>query len=150
MNKKSLFISILLIGSLLAACAGSDPQSSPAGDLLLLTDGTTEVSFSAMDLEALPATEVAFGGVTYVGVPLASLLEEAGFDLQLLRAVKAVAQDGFSANYDPELVSQPDTLVAYSRADGPLAEDDGSFRMVLPDQEGKLNVRMLSRLEMIP
>jgi hypothetical protein len=41
-------------------------------------------------------------------------------------------------------------LVAYALADGsPLTADDGSFRMVLPDEEGKLNVRMLAALQII-
>jgi hypothetical protein len=33
--------------------------------------------------------------------------------------------------------------------DGPLSAEDGLFRMVLPDQEGKLNVRLLTRLQVV-
>ncbi len=150
MNKKLLFTGILLLSSLLTACAGPDPQAATTDELLVLTDGTTEVAYSAADLQAFPAAQASFGEITYIGVPLASLLKEAGFDPQSMRAVKAVAEDGFSANYDPGLANQPDTLVAYARADGPLAEDEGPFRMVLPAQEGKMNVRILSRLELVP
>jgi hypothetical protein len=64
--------------------------------------------------------------------------------------VKATAVDGFSANYEPALFNKEDTLVAYARADGPLAEDEGPFRMVLPDQEGKLNPRQLVEIRAIP
>jgi DMSO/TMAO reductase YedYZ molybdopterin-dependent catalytic subunit len=116
----------------------------------MVTDGTNEQSYSVDDLKALGAEEAAFQEVTYTGVPLRLLLEDAGFDPASVSAVKATAADGFSANYDPELVNRPDTLVAYARADGPLAEEDGTFRMVLPDQEGKLNPRDLVELRVYP
>ena len=93
--------------------------------------------------------QAAFREVTYSGVPLSLLLADAGFDPSTLKAVKATAADGFSVNYDPELVNRPDTLVAYGRVDGPLGEDEGTFRMVLPDQEGKLNPRDLVELTVI-
>jgi hypothetical protein len=65
-------------------------------------------------------------------------------------AVQAVASDGYSINYDRDLAMLENTLVAYGQAGGPLTADDGTFRMVLPDQEGKMNVRMLSELHVNP
>ena len=63
---------------------------------------------------------------------------------------KAVAVDGYSVNYDPAQVLKDNVLVAYAQVDGnPLSADDGNFRMVLPDEEGKLNVRMLTELHII-
>jgi len=53
-------------------------------------------------------------------------------------------------HYDPSLFLADDTLVAYARADGPLADDEGTFRMVVPDQGGKLNTRMLVEVDAIP
>jgi hypothetical protein len=47
-------------------------------------------------------------------------------------------------------IHREDTLVAYARVDGPLGEDEGSFRMVLPDQEGKMNPRELVEIIAIP
>jgi len=85
-----------------------------------------------------------------VGVPLTVLLQDAGIDPAALKIVKAVAVDGFSANYESALFAREDTLVAYARADGPLGDDEGSFRMVLPDQEGKLNPRELVEIIAIP
>ena len=67
-----------------------------------------------------------------------------------LTAVKAVASDGFTANYESALYAREDTLVAYARVDGPLGEDEGTFRMVLPDQEGKMNPRQLVEIIAIP
>ena len=64
----------------------------------------------------------------YVGVPLTVLLTDAGFDPQALKAVKAVAADGFTVNYGPELFLLDDTLLAYGSTDGPLTAEDGTFR----------------------
>ena len=64
--------------------------------------------------------------------------------------VKAVAADGFSANYDASLFQKADSLVSYAQADGPLSADDGTFRIVMPGQEGKLNVRQLVEIQIIP
>jgi hypothetical protein len=61
-----------------------------------------------------------------------------------------VASDGFTANYESALFSREDTLVAYATVDGPLGEEDGAFRMVLPNQEGKMNPRDLVEIIAIP
>ena len=66
-----------------------------------------------------------------------------------VKAIKAVATDGFTVNYDMSQVLADDVIVAYATADGELSADDGSFRMVLPNAEGKLNVRMLAELQVI-
>jgi hypothetical protein len=58
-----------------------------------------------------------------------------------------IASDGFSVNYDPALFQREDVIVAYQTADSVLAAEDGSFRMVLPGEEGKLNVRMLAEIQ---
>ena len=148
MRHSSLFLLILTL--LVAACAGSaGDQISSSVVTLRITDNSTEKSYTAEDLQALEATQVYFRDIAYVGVPLAVLLRDAGFDPEAVKAIKAVAEDGFSANYDVALVNRVDTIVAYAQADGPLSEDEGSFRMVLPDQEGKLNVRQLVEIQVI-
>lgn len=146
LGKTALVTMVLML--LLSACA--QPAAAPAGPVLKVTDGQAEKSYTAADLEKLGSQEAAFKGVTYVGVPLSVLLIDAGFDPQVLKAVKATASDGFSANYEAALFNKEDTLVAFARADGPLAEDEGTFRMVLPDQEGKLNPRNLVEIRAIP
>ena len=82
-------------------------------------------------------------------VSMSFLLQDAGFDPLSLSAVKATAADGYSVNYDAGLFLRDDVLVAIATADGPLAADDGIFRMVLPGEEGKLNLRMLTELRAI-
>lgn len=150
MRRAFLFIFILTL--LITACAGStgEPVSSQASDTLLVTGNTPEKRYTVEDLKSLDASQASFRDITYVGVPLSALLQDAGFDPQTVKAVKAVAADGFSANYDPELANKADTLVAYAQVDGSLADDEGTFRMVLPDQEGKLNVRQLVEIRVIP
>lgn len=146
MNRFLLFV---LIGALaLAACA---PKAlEPAAAVLKVSDGSIEKTYSADDLKALAETQATFQDVTYVGVPLTVLLQDAGIDPAALMAVKAVAVDGFTANYDASLYTRGDTLVAYARADAPLADDEAPFRMVLPNEDGKMNPRQLIEIIAIP
>jgi len=140
----------LLAVLLLAACAPAAEKSAPeAGESLKVSAGETQKTYSRADLEALPSTQADFKDVTYVGVAVPALLQDAGFNPQEVKAVKAVASDGFTVNYDPQQFQREDILVAYARADGDLAAEDGAFRMVLPGAEGKLNVRMLVELQVI-
>jgi hypothetical protein len=148
---KKIVISLIVV-ALLAACAPAAEQSAgaPAEAALLVTVGETQKSYSAGDLQALPAAEATFKGVAYKGVTVSALLEAISVDPGSIKALKAVASDGFTVNYDPSQILKDNVLVAYALADGSgLPADDGSFRMVLPDEEGKLNVRMLVELQII-
>lgn len=128
----------------------AEAEPIPSGPVLTITDGDKESIYSYDQLEALGASQASFRDVAYVGVPLYVLLQDAGFDPQRLKAVKVVAVDGFSANYDSATFMAEDTLVAYARADGELADDEKPFRMVVPEGGGGMNVRLLSRIEVIP
>jgi hypothetical protein len=149
--KRFTIVVLFLFVALLTACASSAPQatSSETVTSLLITGGDTSKTYTRADLEALAASQAVFKDVTYVGVSVSVLLEDAGFTLEEVKAVKAMATDGYTINYDPAQVLATDVIVAYARADGDLTEDDGSFRMVLPNAEGKLNVRMLTELQVI-
>jgi hypothetical protein len=116
---------------------------------LLVSGGEISKSFTRAELEKLTVTESVFKDVTYKGVTVSALITEAGFDPATVKAIKAVASDGFTVNYDPGQVLVDEVIVAYALADGDLSADDGSFRMVLPGAEGKLNVRMLVELQVI-
>lgn len=150
MKRASLLI--LFFALLIAACAGSggDSSSTQGNAALLITGNDTQTRYTVKDLQSMETAQASFLEVAYNGVPLATVLREAGFDPQAVKAVKVIAADGFSANYDPELVNKADTLVAFARAEGPLVEDEGLLRMVLPDQEGKLNVRQVVEIQVIP
>lgn len=150
MKKLVLILAVTML--LLAACAPAAGQGAdaPAEAALLVKVGDTQKPFSAEDLGALPAGEASFKGVAYKGVTVLALLEALSVDPSTVKALKAVASDGFSVNYDPAQVLKEDVLVAYALADGsPLAAEEGNFRMVLPDEEGKLNPRMLVELQII-
>ena len=148
---KKLILGLIVI-LLLAACAPAAGQEvgSAAEAALLVKLGDTQKSFSAEDLGALPATESTFKEVAYKGVTVSALLKALSVDPGSVKAVKAVASDGFTVNYDPAQVLKDNVIVAYALADGsPMSADDGTFRMVLPDEEGKLNPRMLAELQII-
>ena len=142
---------LLFLSILLCACTTTgSPAAESVGEMLVVTDGTIEKSYAVADLEAIQVAEASFNEITYVGVPLSVLLEDAGFSLQELRAVKAVASDGYSVNYDPALFLRENVIVAYATIDGSLTKDDGTFRMVLPGEEGNVNIRMLVKLQVLP
>jgi hypothetical protein len=146
MKRFLLFALVFVLA--LAACAPK--AEAPAGDVLKVSDGTVSKTYTVADLQALGATQASFKGVTYVGVTLTALLTDAGIDSTNLTAVKAVASDGFTVNYDASLYAKDDTIVAYATVDGAMSADDGIFRMVLPDQEGKMNARQLVEIVAIP
>jgi DMSO/TMAO reductase YedYZ molybdopterin-dependent catalytic subunit len=139
---------LVLVGLivLLSGCAGETNSSAKEG-VLQVTDGSKSKSYTLEDLQKLPASEATFGDTAYQGVQLSVLLEEAGFNPADIKIVKVTALDGFTVNYEAELFTKDDTLVAYQLATGePLGEDDKPFRMVLPGQEGKLNPRQLKEI----
>jgi len=149
MYKMKRFLLFVLVGVLaLAACAPKAQE--PTAAVLKVSDGTIEKTYTADDLKALGETHATFQDVTYIGVPLTVLLQDAGIDTTALTAVKAVAVDGFTANYDASLYAREDTLVAYARIDASLADDEAPFRMVLPNEGGKLNPRQLIEIVAIP
>jgi len=144
-----ILIAAAILALSLGACGSPELAATTDGSVLVVTDGGVEKRYAVEGLKTLSPAEATFGEVTYVGVPLTSLLTDAGFDPHASKAVKAVATDGFTVNYGPELFLLDNTLVAYETVDGPLTAEDGTFRMVLPDQEGKLNTRMLAKLQVV-
>lgn len=149
--KNNLFILKLLLLSLgvfLVACGSQEPADE--GATLTVVAAENEATYTRADLEALGGANVEAEGSTFVGVPLADLLRDAGVEPESLSSVSAVATDDFSASYEPDLFLSPQTIVAYATAEGDLATDEQPFRMVVPDQPGRMNVRMLARIEASP
>jgi hypothetical protein len=145
---------LVLIVLFVTACTSSGTPaaqngSSGAATSLLVSNGGTSKTYTRADLEALGSTEATFKDVAYKGVTVSALVKDAGVDLAQVKAIKAVATDEYSVNYDPSQVFADDVIVAYARTDGNLAEDDGAFRLVLPNAEGKLNLRMLAEIQIV-
>jgi hypothetical protein len=146
---KKLTFALLTVILLVSAC-NSGPTQPPTDAVLTVTSAAAQITYTQAQLQTMPKSEATFNNVTYVGVSLTDLLKDAGFDPNTVQSVKAIASDGFSATYDSSLFTRPDVLVAYARKDGPLSGEDGVFRMVLPGEEGKFNVRMLVELNVTP
>ena len=150
MKKLAVILSIAVL--LLAGCAsGADQGGDTSGPAALtVTVGEDQHTFTVEDLGALPSTEATFNEVAYKGVAITDLLDAVGVSLDSVKAIKAVATDGYAVNYDTAQALKDTVLVSYALADGSaLIEDDGNFRMVLPEEEGKLNLRMLAELQII-
>ena len=141
---KKIMITLMVLMGLMVGCASGETET-PAVEQLLVG----EKSYSVAEFEKMPVTESVFMDVTYNGVTVTALLEDAGYSLDEMSALKAVAADGYTVNYDLAQIEKGDVIVAYAQADSPLTKDDGTFRMVLPEEEGKLNVRMLAELQVV-
>lgn len=139
-------IMFVLLGSMLLAACASTPLPEDDVPTLTVTDGAAIKIYTTADLQKLEQVQIVDKGITYLGVPLVALLQYSGYDPTMVVTVQAIASDGFTANYDQMLIQKPDTLLAYALLDGPLNNDEGSFRMVLPGQAGKLNPRMVVKL----
>jgi len=147
--KRLLVLSLILLLVLPAACTPAATSGETAVSALKVSGDGASKSYTRADLEALGSSQSTFKDVAYRGVAVDALLKDAGFDTAQVRVVKAVASDGFTVNYDLSQVFVDGVIVAYARADGELAEEDGAFRMVLPGAEGKLNLRMLTELQVV-
>lgn len=142
---KHKIIFVLMVSLLLTACR-SAPVPGEDVPTLTVTDGVASKIYTTADLKELGQVQVEDKGVTYVGVPIFILLSNTGYDPATVLYVQAIASDGFTAEYDQILAQKSDTLLAYALLDGPLGDDEGPFRMVLPGQAGKLNPRMVVEL----
>ena len=143
MSRVRLIVGLVVL--LLSGCTAGNIEKN-AMENLVVTDGVDEAIYSADDLKKIRAIEEDFLEETYLGVPLPDLLAVAGFEVDNVKSVKAVAADGYSVLYDSTIFTREDVLVAYAKAEEPLSKDDGTFRMVLPGEEGKLNLRILVEL----
>lgn len=146
---KKLILLTTALALLFSACAQGGTDTASTSDVLTVTGPDLEKVYTVEELRALGGSEAVFKDVTYTGVSLTTLLKDAGIDPAQAKAVKATASDGFTVNYDAALFMKEDTLVAYEQGGNPLSADDGTFRMVLPGQEGKLNVRQLVEIQVI-
>ncbi|MCB2179533.1 hypothetical protein KQH54_00255 [bacterium] len=145
-----LFVIALVLVFALSACGGNNGETAPVGaDSGVPTLVVGLQSYEVADLEAMTQVEATFNDVIYVGVPVTELLSAAGYDLSSAKAVKAIASDGYSVNYEPGQLSGDNVIIAYATVDGALTADDGDFRMVLPDEEGSMNLRMLVELTVV-
>ena len=145
---KRILFTLLVLTFVVSACASKTP-TTPAVTLTV-SMGNVEKTYKLANLQNLGKVQETFKTVTYIGVPLTTLLKDASIDPAKLSAVKAVGADGYTVNYEPALFNLPDTMVAYARLDGPLTDTEAPFTMVLPKQEGKMNARMVVKIIAIP
>jgi len=160
MNYTRFVLALALLAGLVFA------QAPPSAVLAVQGDVATPLSLTADDLAKMPrdtASVPAPDGskITYEGVTLLAVLQKAGapFGKQLRGKVLstyvlAKAQDGYQVVFtlgelDPDFGNE--TILLADKRDGkPLAEKQGPFRLVCPnDKEGARSVRMLTTLEVV-
>jgi len=57
-----------------------------------------------------------------------------------------VASDGFTSTYDAATFSREDVILAYTKAGGPLDDNEVPFRMIVPGAENRMQARMVVEL----
>ncbi len=148
MRRLKLLVCCALLIALLAGCGpGGGATPVPGAIILTVTGGDIEQTYTLEQLQALAAHDVESDDGAFVGVLLSDLLSEAGFDLDRITTVRAVAMDGFSSTYDATLFRRDDAVLAYARAGGDLDGDEQPLRMVIPGQEGRMQPHQITRLE---
>jgi hypothetical protein len=126
MKKNFVFVGMLIVLTLLAACV-------PAQEAAVLTVAGQE--FSQSDLEALGTMSVDYTDkdgetTTYEGVLLSDVLNNVNASGE---TVIFTAADGYEAEMPmADAMACSDCIVAF---------DEGSLRMVMPEQSGKLQVK---------
>jgi hypothetical protein len=134
--------------------------------LTIQTDSGKQVLLSRTDLEALPhvkvtASEHSSGPVNFEGVTLKSVLEKAGIGFgesmkgrRLSNCLLVEAADGYRAvialpELDPAFTDKQ-TLLAFLRDGKPLAEKEGPYRIVIPDEKRMARwVRQVTTLKIV-
>lgn len=136
---KILLFLLIVTALVLTACA---PQGTPV--LKASGNVTSETSWTDAQLKKLGTVSADYTdkeGVTttYTGVPIVTLLDEAGIK-DGSTAVVFVASDGYTAETTlEELQACKNCIVAF--------DDDGSLRTVMPDFSGKLQVKLLTEMQ---
>ncbi len=155
MGTKRIGPGLILVVALLAAACSPAGQATPTqpqeaaapGVILTIASGEEEQTFTLEQLQALPATEVESADGQFVGVRLGDLLAEAGFDLDAIATVRVMATDGFSSTYESNLFARQDAVLAYARQGGSLNANELPLRMVIPNEGGTMQPRMVNRIE---
>jgi len=158
--KRSRLISVILLGLLLSGAVVQCQQ------LVIQTDSGKQTLLSRSDLEALPhvkvtATEHSSGPVNFEGVTVKSVLERVGVTFgesmkgkRLTSCLLVEAADGYRAiialpELDPAFTDKQ-TILAFLRDGKPLGENEGPYRIVIPDEKRMARwVRQVTTLKVV-
>jgi hypothetical protein len=129
MKNTRLFVSLLVLLALLTACAPAAQEEA------LITVG--EKAYTLSELEDLGTISVDYTDkdgetTTYEGVLLLTVLEDAGI-ADAGATITFTASDGYEADMATDDAAACENCI--------VAFDDGSLRMVMPEQSGKLQVK---------
>ena len=148
---RAIALALLLVAPP-AACGGADELGEvaavPADRLQIAAAGRL---LRAADADRLGGERVEQRerGRTFAGVRLRDLLADAGVDLADLRAVEALAADGYRHTLTREQALADSTLVVDREGDAALTGRDGPLRLLVVDDR-EASVRALRRLVVNP
>ena len=134
-----LGLAIIVIAAL-AGCGGTSGEGAPSGEVALEVTGNVEneMAWTEEEVRSMDTVEAQRENKegemsTYTGVPIKSLLEEAGVPDDAT-TVTFVAEDDYTADVDLADVMACDDCIASFR-------NQGGFSIVMPGYSGKLQVK---------
>jgi hypothetical protein len=155
-----LLLAFVLTATLVCAQAPTSAALAVQGDvaspLSLTSDDLAKMTRATVSVPAPDGSKIVYEGVTLLDV-LQKAGAPAGKQLRgkaLASYVLAKASDGYQVTFtlgelDPQFGNES-VLVADKRDGKPMAEKQGPFRLVCPnDKEGARSVRMLETLEVV-
>jgi hypothetical protein len=141
----------LILMALLIVTAACGPEATPPPadePILTVTSAEGDTTYTLAELQAMPASNIESDDGAFVGVTLTDLLAAAGFeDTAAIAEVRAIASDGFSSTYDESYFTREDAVLAYARQAGDLNSDELPLRMVIPGEEGRMQPRQITTIE---
>lgn len=160
MSGKVVSIGLLVLVVLsLAGCAPAAPAEADAAAAgastawtLPVVTGSTTTEMTMEELQALPQNEVEFlsketgTNNVYTGVLLKELCQAAGADLAAVKSVEVEAEDGFLAIMNPEMALGDGAYLVLQMDGGPLPEEMGRVRVLVPGEATKFQVKMVKQI----
>ena len=144
-----MFLVLLIV--IFVGCSPATDATPLAGDVTVLTISGSDIeqTYTLEQLQAMTKCRSESDDGAFVGVCLHALLTETGFELSRIETVRVLAIDGFSSTYEEALFTRDDAILAYSRDDGDLLADEQPLRMVIPGEEGRMQPRQVSAIEVV-
>ncbi len=164
--KFCLIAGFVVLGLILTGCSGPGPTEQPSeehsmgmeewsinievigGDTIEFTNedalviGPVEIKVAEKDKDTFKDEEL------WIGVLLKDILEYAG--VTEFSVVSVEAADGYSREYDPELVNSEGTGIGWNRDGELLGEEEGFVKLVVSGKGKNWQIENVSNITVVP
>jgi DMSO/TMAO reductase YedYZ molybdopterin-dependent catalytic subunit len=84
----------------------------------------------------------------WTGIPLSIVLESRGVEGPFIE-IRMEAWDGYIAKIPYEMVTRPDTILAWEEDGAPLPQEEGPVRLVVGSEDGFYWIHRITRMEIV-